>query len=111
KVDFDDDVVVTDDATAQLYVWIDGTDGPTDTDFEDYTKWQKKADYDSSAISEYTETIAENDVAIAADSGTPYYNLQEGVWYGMILTGVTDKCGNPVTIRFYGKSFSHAPRF
>jgi len=96
KVDFDEDIVVTDDATAQLYVWLlDDTEAPTDTDFEDYTKWQKKADYDSSAISEYTETIAENDVAVAADSGTPYYNLQEGVWYGMILSGVTDKCGNP----------------
>lgn len=112
KVDFDEDVVVTENATAQLYVWLlDGTADPTDTDFEDYTKWQKKADYDASSISEYAETLVENDVAVAADSGTPYYNLQEGVWYGMILSGITDKCGNPVTIRFFGKSFSHSPRF
>jgi len=115
KVDFDEDVEVSDDATAALYVWLDPQNAPTggdvtDPDFSDSVKWQLKADYDSSAITPYTETIKDSDIAVSAESGTPYYQLQGGVWYGLSLNGIVDKCGNPAgEINIVGLAFDHAP--
>jgi len=115
KVDFDEDVEVSDDATAALYVWLDPQNAPTggdltDPDFSDSDKWQLKADYDSSAITPYTETIKDSDIAVSAESGTPYYQLQGGVWYGLSLNGIVDKCGNPAgEINIVGLAFDHAP--
>jgi len=115
KVDFDEDVEVSDDATAALYVWLDPQNAPIGDDvnapdFSDSAKWQLKADYDSSAITPYTETNKDSDIAVSAESGTPYYQLQGGVWYGLSLNGIVDKCGNPAgEINIVGLAFDHAP--
>ncbi|NLI08043.1 MAG: hypothetical protein GX457_13280, partial [Thermotogaceae bacterium] len=56
------------------------------------------------------ETIKDSDIAVSAESGTPYYQLQGGVWYGLSLNGIVDKCGNPAgEINIVGLAFDHAP--